>query len=163
MRATASRPRIGRSAAVLVFPPPSVHSVTFSESRFIKGVISPVSTAWKYPLSSCRWSWGEAGKRGRWERRWSLARLKERRQAASLLSSMVAISAKSYPKTSRSRKTARSNGWSCSSSTRNASEIDSCISTRFSGSPVSAVSVVRTGSGNQGPTYCSRFLRASWS
>src|SRR6266567_3434922 len=123
-RATTSRPVSGRVAAPLIFPPPSAHRVTFSESRFIKGVISPVSIAWKYPLSNCRWVSAEAPKRGRCARRCCFARLNERRQAASLLSSIVAISVNSYSKTSRRRKTARSNGWSCSSSTRNASEIE---------------------------------------
>src|SRR6266700_2496602 len=160
-RATTSRPVSGRVAAPLIFPPPSAHRVTFSESRFIKGVISPVSIAWKYPLSNCRWVSAEAPKRGRCACRCCFARLKERRQAASLLSSMVAISANSYPKTSCSRKTARSKGWSSSNSARKASEIDSSLSTRSAGSSDAGVVVVRIGSGNQGPTYTSRFLRAN--
>src|SRR6266516_3808774 len=117
----------------------------------------------EYPLSSSRWVSGEAGKRGRCSFKCCFARLNERRQAASLLPSILAISAKAYSKTSRSRKTARSKGWSCSSRTRNASEIDSSMSTRSAGSPDAEVVVVRIGSGNQGPTYTSLFLRASWS
>ena len=69
--------------------------------------------------------------------------------------------AKSYAKTSCRRKTARSFGDSASSTTRKARESVSksaAVSAMSGAAPAS-------GSGNQGPTYCSRLARAepSWS
>ena len=69
---------------------------------------------------------------------------------------MGAISAYSYPNTSRSRYAARSTGVSRSSSTSRASESESASSARDAG-PGAGSST--KGSGSHGPTYDSRRTR----
>ena len=74
--------------------------------------------------------------------------------AASERFSVSPISLNGRSNTSRSTKAARSSGESVSSTTSIAIETESATSATAAGSSASGVATI--GSGNQGPTYCSR-------
>ncbi len=100
-------------------------------------------------------------KRGCRSARCRRARRRIWRQLTGLLSTIRAISAWSYSKTSLSKNTARSSGERFSNSTKNAIDSESASSLCCSGSAGTCPS----GSGSHGPTYRSRRTRAErkWS
>ncbi len=138
-------------------PPLSPTNCTSAASSSRNASTSPSRNASKNRAASSWRSRRSASKRGRPSSMCRRARTASCRHAASDRPTADATSGKPNPNTSRSTNTARSSGLSRSSSTSAAIDSESASSAERSGSSYGSAS---SGSGNHGPTYCSRRTRA---
>ena len=147
-RAMTTAPNSGSGGAIAL-PPLSAYRTASSASSSSRASRSPSSAAARKRSSKASRAASSASNRGRPASRCLRARVTSCREFTSVRSMTPAISAYSYPNTSRSRKAARSTGVSRSRRTSIASDSESASSARDAG-PGAGSST--SGSGSHGPT-----------